>query len=175
MTTRCAVIKDAVVVNVVRCDPASDAVSGFDVVPSEVAQIGDAYDAGANAFSRPPPPPITLEDKKAELVALVTKQRQMKEVAGCLYEGNMFYTDNDSQVKFLGILLTAITDPSFSTTFKTMSGAFVHLNNDDIRGVSQAVRQHIQSCYEEEAYLLYQVNNATTMEQLTAIEMVLAH
>ncbi len=170
MTTRCAVIKDAVVVNVIRCDPTSDVVSGFDVVPSEVAQIGDSYDAGANAFSRPPPPPITLEDKKAELVALVTKQRQMKEVAGCTYKGNKYYTDNDSQVKFLGILLTAITNPLFSTTFKTMNDTFVVLNNADIHGVSQAVRQHIQSCYEEEAYLLYQVNTASTMEQLAAIE-----
>lgn len=165
-------VKDAFVVNVIRCDPA-DLVEGVDIVPSEDAQIGDSFDVSARSFSRPPPPPPTLDEKKAALSALVIRRRQAKEVAGCEYEGNVYYTDSDSQVKFLGILLTAITDPTFTTTFKTMGGQFVHLSNADIHGVSQAVRQHIQSCYEEEAYLLYQIEIATRVEQLIPLEALL--
>lgn len=46
MITRCALIQNGTVVNVIMADPAEYQPDGYEVVASETANIGDTYSEG---------------------------------------------------------------------------------------------------------------------------------
>lgn len=80
--------------------------------------------------------------------------------AGTVFNDIPILTDDDSQSKILGIRLQTVIDPTYTVNFKTAIGFFT-LDANTIAAVSDAVRLHIQNCFNNEATHLTNINALT--------------
>lgn len=100
------------------------------------------------------------ERKKQELA----EARWLAEVSGV----NGIRTDRESQAMITGAALAAIRDETYSCRWKT-EGGFVELTAPQILAIADAVRSHVQACFDLEADLLALVEAAETAEDLEVI------
>ena len=77
-------------------------------------------------------------------------------------------TDRESQAMITGAALKAMQDDTYSCRWKTETG-FVELTAAQILAIADAVRAHVQGCFDREAELLALVDAATTPEEVEAI------
>lgn len=83
--------------------------------------------------------------KIADLASL----RWQKQNAGTILNGVPILTDDDSQSKILGARLSIMIDPTLVFNWKTPIG-FIPLGQTEITEISDAVRLHIQACFDTE-------------------------
>ena len=106
---------------------------------------------------------VLKEAKKTEIAAA----RYAAEIAGV----NGIRTDRESQSLITGAALKASMDSTYSCRWKTEAG-FVTLTAAQIIAVADAVRAHVQSCFDREAELLPLIESAGTQAELDAINWV---
>lgn len=115
---------------------------------------------------------ITAEDKF--LQAKEAKKREIAtarynaEIAGTTINGVLIKTDRESQSLITGAALKAMQDSTYVCRWKSESG-FIELNATQIITVADAVRAHVQSCFDHEAELIPLIEAATTQAELDAI------
>ena len=103
--------------------------------------------------------------KKAEIEAA----RYAAEIAGVTVGGVVVKTDRESQALITGAALKATQDGTYSCTWKAESG-FVTLNAATIIAVADAVRTHVQTCFDAEAAKCVLIDAAQTVEDVEAVE-----
>ena len=112
---------------------------------------------------------ITVEDKFAKAKeakkAEIAQARYNAEIAGI----NGIRTDRESQGLITGAALKAMQDNTYTCRWKGIDG-FVTLNATQIIAIADAVRQHVQSCFDHEAELLPLIEAATTEAELDLIK-----
>ena len=81
---------------------------------------------------------------------------------------NGLRTDRESQSMITGAALKAMQDDTYSCRWKTEAG-FVELTAPQILAIADAVRAHVQSCFDHEADLVALIDAAETMEALEEI------
>lgn len=101
------------------------------------------------------------------------KERKRGEIAAARFEAETagidgIKTDRESQALITGAALKAMQDEKYSCRWKTESG-FVELTALQISAVADAVRTHVQGCFNREAELLPLIEAATSPEELEAI------
>ena len=101
------------------------------------------------------------------------KERKRSEIALARFEAETsgidgIKTDRESQALITGAALKAMQDSEYSCRWKTESG-FVELSALQISAVADAVRAHVQGCFDREAELLPLIEAADTPEELAAI------
>lgn len=128
---------------------------------------GDFYEVVA----LPTPPELTLDEMKAQKKTEIAAARYEAEIAGTTVNGVQIDTGRDSQALITGAALAAMLDSEYSLNWKTVDG-FIHLSAPEIISVAQAVRAHVQSCFDREGELVALVDAAQTAEELDAIEIV---
>lgn len=138
----------------------------------------DVYDEVMEVWGETPtvpdeplPPEPTLDELKAQKKAAIAAARFAAETAGTVVNGVLIDTGRDSQALITGAALAAMLDENYSLNWKTASG-FIHLSAPEIIAVAQAVRAHVQMCFDREGELVAQVDAAQTAEELDAIEIV---
>jgi len=92
------------------------------------------------------------------------------------YDGNSFDADRVAQQKLTGKLTYAQaagkdTDSTWSVGWKTANNSYVQLSYTDLANVVQAVNEQVQAAYNNEAQLLAQIEQATTIGELDAIDL----
>ena len=111
---------------------------------------------------------ITVEDKfqkaKEDKKAEIAQARYNAEIAGV----NGIRTDRESQGLITGAALKAMQDNTYTCNWKGVDG-FVTLTAPQIIAIADAVRQHVQGCFDREAELLPLIEAATTQSELDAI------
>jgi hypothetical protein len=116
---------------------------------------------------------ITAEDKFAKAKeakkAEIAQARYNAEIAGVTINGVSIKTDRESQGLITGAALKAMQDPDYTCRWKGIDG-FVTLNATQIIAIADAVRQHVQSCFDHEAELVLLIEAATTEAELDAIK-----
>ena len=117
----------------------------------------------------PLPPEPTLDELKAQKKAAIAAARYEAETAGTAVSGVTIDTGRDSQALITGAALAAVIDQNYSLNWKTPTG-FIHLAASEIIAVAQAVRAHVQACFDKEGELVARINAATTKEDLDAIK-----
>lgn len=117
-------------------------------------------------------PATALDTLKAYMVDCTQTARQTAEEKGVMVDGNVFSTDINSQVKYIGILIYAAMNRDYSGTWKTANNGFVTLDAAGVSVMCACVMAYIQMCFGWEQYILYQISTATTVEQLQAIDLV---
>ena len=109
-----------------------------------------------------------LEAAKSAKRAEIAAARWEAETAGIDVNGFTVRTDRESQALITGAALAAFADPDYTCQWKTEAG-FVSLDSVQIKAVAQAVRAHVQSCFDREAELLPLIEAATSPEELGGI------
>lgn len=112
----------------------------------------------------------SLSDLKAEKRAEIAAARYAAEIAGTTVNGVLIDTGRDSQALITGAALAAMLDENYTLNWKTERG-FIHLTAPEIIAVAQAVRTHVQTCFDHEGELVALVDAAQTAEELDAIEI----
>lgn len=110
----------------------------------------------------------SLPELKAQKKAEIAAARYEVETAGTTVNGVLIDTGRDSQALITGAALAAMLDPEYSLNWKTVDG-FNHLTAPEIIAVVQAVRAHVQACFDREAELCALVDAAETKEDLDEI------
>jgi hypothetical protein len=101
---------------------------------------------------------ITAEENAAAAAeALRERIRQRRDRAmnaGVVVDGMLVHTDDISQQRILGAAVAIMRDPTLNINWKTADGVFFSLNAEAVLAVADAVRAHVQACYDREAELL---------------------
>lgn len=113
-------------------------------------------------------PEPTFDELKAQKKAEIASARYEREIAGVEVNGITIDTGRDSQAMITGAALAAVIDGEYSLNWKTPTG-FIHLTAPEIIAVAQAVRAHVQACFDREAKLCALVDAAETPEDLDEI------
>ncbi|WP_253277059.1 DUF4376 domain-containing protein [Pseudomonas fluorescens] len=95
----------------------------------------------------------------------IADRRYTEETRGITFNGLAIDTGRDSQGLITGATLASVLDPSYVCNWKTPVG-FVELNAATLAAVSQAVRAHVQSCFDREAELIAAVQSDTYTESM---------
>lgn len=115
-------------------------------------------------------PMPTFDEQKAQKKAEIAAARYAVEIAGTTVNGVQIDTGRDSQALITGAAVAAMLDDGYSLNWKTTAG-FIHLSAPELIAVAQAVRAHVQSCFDKEGELVALVDAAQTAEELDAIEI----
>ncbi|ANA49273.1 hypothetical protein PMW_148 [Pseudomonas phage phiPMW] len=112
---------------------------------------------------------ITLETAKKErddqIRVLISGRRYEKEIKGITFNGTKFSTDRQSQSMLTGAAVSAMLDPSYSVKWKTSAG-FVQLSSSEVIAAAQAVRAHVQACFDREAELTTALEDGTYLSSM---------
>lgn len=128
-----------------------------------IVDRGDYYEV----VDKTPPTP-TFDELKAQKRAEIAAARYEREIAGVTVNGIPIDTGRDSQALITGAALAAMLDENYSLNWKTENG-FIHLTAPEIIAVAQAVRAHVQACFDREGELAALVDAAETKEDLDEI------
>ncbi|MDY0191023.1 MAG: DUF4376 domain-containing protein [Desulfuromonas sp.] len=93
-------------------------------------------------------------------LAQIAAKRWQVETAGFELNGSQVSTDRTAVAMVTGAALAASLDPEYSVRWKSANG-FVTLNAEQILAMAQAIRSHVQSCFDREAELLDAINAGT--------------
>ena len=106
----------------------------------------------------------SFEDLRARKYREIATARYNAEIAGI----NGIKTDRESPALITGAALKAMQDSEYICRWKSENG-FVTLTAPQIIAIADAVRAHVQSCFDHEAELIPLIEAATTEAELDAI------
>ena len=108
---------------------------------------------------------VLYEMAKAQYPARISSSRYDAETAGITINGMFIDTGRDSQALITGAALSAMIDPDYVCNWKTSDG-FVQLDAQSLIGIAQAIRAHVQACFDREAVLLTALENGSFVEDM---------
>jgi hypothetical protein len=114
------------------------------------------------------PDEIVLQDAQDSKKAEIAAARWEAETAGIDVNGFTVRTDRESQALITGAALKAMQDSEYSCRWKGVSG-FIELTAPQILAIADAVRAHVQSCFDREAELCGLIDKAKTPGDLDKI------
>jgi len=112
---------------------------------------------------------LDLDKLKAEKRAKISEARWRAETGGITLNGMEIATDRESQALLAGAVLKAQDDPSYTVNWKARNGWF-QLNAATLIAIANAVRAHVQKCFDKEKQLTEKIMAATSIEELEAIK-----
>jgi hypothetical protein len=110
--------------------------------------------------------PLVLA-KRAKL-AEIAAARWATEVGGIMVDGTRVDTSRESRALLTSAEMAAANDSTYTCQWKAASG-FVTLDAAAVLAMAQAVRAHVQACFDQEAELAAQVATAETVEAVEEI------
>ncbi len=118
-------------------------------------------------------PVLDCSPDEAAGILEAARERKRSEIAAARWEAETagidgIRTDRESQSLITGAALKAMQDSAYSCRWKTESG-FVELTSLQISAVADAVRTHVQACFDREAELVALIEAATSPEELDKI------
>ena len=113
-------------------------------------------------------PQIPFATAKENKYAEIAAARYNAEIAGVTVNGVSIKTDRESQGLITGAALKALQDNTYTCKWKGVDG-FVELTATQIIAIADAVRAHVQGCFDHEAELQPLIEAATTEAELDAI------
>lgn len=141
-------------------------VTGLDV---EVGYILEYVEGGGLRFVPPPNDgPLSLEEVKANKIALMKAERDTEEVKPIKYNGNLFDFDDKARDRInSAIIALSITGQSIAWT--TADNTNVSITADDLRGVVANVAVRSNELHAKYRELKEQVLACTTAEEVAKI------
>lgn len=135
-----------------------------------LSRVLEVWGNASTIADEPLPPEPTLDELKAQKKDAIAAARYGTETAGTTVNGITIDTGRDSQALITGAAVAAMLDDDYSLNWKTAAG-FIHLTSSEIIAVAQAVRVHVQTCFDREGELVALVDAAQTAEELDAIDI----
>lgn len=118
---------------------------------------------------------MPLDQAKAARVQELAARRYKEEVSGAVIRTDppvIVSTDRTTQAKLIAAYVKAAANPEYViTNWKAPEGFFISLNAEKIIQVANAVEAHVQACFSNEAALSEQIANASSLEELDAVNL----
>lgn len=102
----------------------------------------------------PPPAEEVAEREAAAERARIKARRDAAINAGITVNGIDMPTDDKAQARVTGAAVQALVDSSVTVQWKLADDSFVVLTAEQILGIAQALRAHVQACFDREAEIL---------------------
>jgi len=112
---------------------------------------------------------VDLDKLKNDKRAEIANARWKAETGGITLNGVEVATDRESQALLMGSVLAAQDNPEYVINWKAKNG-WVVLDAATILAVADAVRNHVQACFDREKALQEQIEEATTVAELEAVK-----
>jgi hypothetical protein len=151
----------------------------IDITNRPEIQEGWSYDEVTGEFTEPQPSKnhvwdgtqwvVDIEKLKVDKKAEIADARWLEETGGITLNGVEVATDRESQALLTGAVLKAQDDPSHIVNWKARNGWF-QLDSATLIAVADAVRAHVQACFDKEKLFTEQIDIATTSAELEAIK-----
>lgn len=142
-------------------------VTGIDC---EVGYILEYVEGGGLRFVPPPNDgPLSLEETKANKIALMKAKRDAEEVKPIAHNGNLFDFDDKARDR-INSAIVALSTTGQSIEWTTADNTNVLVTADDLRGVIAAVAMRSNELHVKYRELKEQVEACTTNEQLEKID-----
>ena len=103
------------------------------------------------------PDDLADEANQAARDAIKARRKQAMN-SGMTVAGVPVHTDDQSQSRIMGAALAATIDPDTTVKWKGSDGGFVMIDAPAIIAIAQAVRAHVQACFDREAELLAELS-----------------
>lgn len=133
--------------------------------------VGWRY-AGGNWSPPGPPPPVSLEDRKAAKLAALAAKRWEVETGGVTVEGSVIRTDAVSQAKLTGAVTLAQSDQTLnSIDWEAQPGVWVTLDPPTIVAMGVTVGRFVQACFSRAKVLSQAITAAADQAALDAIDI----
>jgi hypothetical protein len=101
-------------------------------------------------------------EELAAIKGFVASRRDEAISAGIVIGNFPVQTDDLSQQRITGAAVAALIDPTTTVDWKMGGGEFVTLDAPTIIAIAQAVRAHVQACFDHERTLLELIDNGET-------------
>lgn len=112
---------------------------------------------------------LELAEAKTAKLAELAEARWQAETGGLtLPDGTVIKTDRESQALLTGAALKAMQDPEYSCWWKS-GDDWVRLDASAILAIADAVRTHVQACFDRERQLYAMVEAAQTASEVQSI------
>jgi hypothetical protein len=112
---------------------------------------------------------LDIEKYKAKKIAELANARWREEVGGYMYNGHEFHSDRESQDRFFQAYMASLSDSNFTVTWKTKNG-WLEMTASDFITLYNEFYVFLQNLYQKEKNLQEQIEAATTIEELEAIQ-----
>ena len=100
------------------------------------------------------------EKQKAQTASAIAERRWRNEIAGTTLGGMRIDTDRTDVAMATSAALAASLDSDYSVRWKSADG-FVTLDANQVLGLAQIIRAHVQACFDREADLLEALESGT--------------
>ncbi len=114
---------------------------------------------------------LNIEQLKAEKIAELADARWREEVGGYTYNGHEFHSDRESQDRFFQAYIASLSNPNFSTVWKTKDG-WLGMTASDFITLYNEFQAFLQGLYLREKALHEQVKKAVKIEELKAVKWI---
>ena len=114
---------------------------------------------------------IELDAAKEQAKTALASKRYDAETGGITVINVHIQTDRESRSNLIAARTLAKEDATYSTYWKTADGSFMKLDAETIIAIAYAVVEHVEKCFRDEMQLAAQIDAATTLEELRAIEI----
>lgn len=104
-------------------------------------------------------PTLTTEQQEARALNRLASRRYSEEVKGIVIRQVNVDTDRETQSKLVAVRILAKEDAEYFVKWKTSRG-FVTLDASTIIALADAVRGHVQTCYDRESELATLIEEA---------------
>ena len=112
---------------------------------------------------------LNLEQFKAEKITELANARWQEETGGYIYKGHEFHSDRESQDRVFQAYMASLSDSNFTVTWKTKNG-WLEMTASDFITLYNEFYVFLQNLYQKEKNLQEQIEAATTIEELEAIQ-----
>jgi len=150
----------------------------IDITDRPEIQEGWSYDEATGEFTEPQPSKnhvwdgtqwvLDIDLLKADKKAEIANARWQTETGGITLNGVDIATDRESQALLTGAVLKAQDDPNYVVNWKARNGWF-QLDAATLIAIADAVRAHVQACFDKEKQLQEQIDVAETAAELEAV------
>ena len=106
--------------------------------------------------------------KRGKLQELADSRWQ-EETGGYIYKGHEFHSDRESQDRVFQAYMASLSDSNFTVTWKTKNG-WLEMTASDFITLYNEFYVFLQNLYQKEKNLQEQIEAATTIEELEAIQ-----
>lgn len=103
--------------------------------------------------------------ERDKLPGRIAAKRYEHEVKGIVFNGVSLDTTRQSQALITGAALSATRNPGYTVRWKTQNGPLT-LDADGLGAAADAVRDHVQACFEREFELLDALADGTFTEDM---------
>lgn len=144
-------------------------VTGLDV---EVGYVLEYAEGGGLRFVPPPNEgPLTLDEAKANKIALMKAERDEEEVQPIKYNGHSFDYDDKARERInAAIIALSLQGEDASIDWTTADNADVKVTANDLRGVIAAIAVRSNAMHVKYRQLKEQVNACANKEEIDAIQ-----